>query len=74
MATKFQLEQKYDAAKAVWKERCKVWTKARDAYRARTINDSEYLAAREAWNEAQAEFDEAETAFINNMNAMGEEL
>lgn len=62
-------EFEYDAAKAEFGKVSKEFAKAQKAYRTRTIGDSEFLAARKRFDDAQAAFDAAEARFIEAKNA-----
>ena len=48
-ATRKELDENYDAARCVFRDASKAYTKAVTAYHARTIGDAEYLLARKAF-------------------------
>lgn len=55
---------KYDAALEVFRAASRAYREVTLAYRARTIGDDEYLAARRTFSEAQTAADVAEAEFI----------
>ena len=63
---------KYDAARVTAGEASKVFRIAQLAYRARTIGDTEFLAARAVFTKAMTDFDAAESAYIETANATGD--
>lgn len=59
----------YDASLETFRVASRAYRAAALAYRASEIGDAEFLAARKAFDEAQAEADRAETAYIAARNA-----
>jgi hypothetical protein len=59
----------YDQARADARAASATFDQAQQAYRARTIDDETFLAARRAFTQSQQAFDRAESAFIDATNA-----
>lgn len=62
------LDSKYDESLKVWRAASKKFTAATLDYRAKKINDAEYIEARKAFDLAQEVADKAETEFIDAKN------
>lgn len=65
-----KLDKDYDNARIAYSVEAQLYFKAQAAFRARQIDDEQYLAARRAFDTAQEAFNVAETEYINGCNAL----
>jgi hypothetical protein len=64
------LDATYNASLAAFRTASKIFRDATQKYRARLTDDATYLKARAAFDAAQAVADQAETTYIDAVNAL----